>query len=115
MLQLRFEILRGENRRLEKEEVLIFSAVCVILHDLLIRMGGKRALSEDGEGSDIVMGLYEEENEKLAQSTLQGNASKMTHRESVSDTVEAEAESIMVREFGFTGQPCFRSLQNELV
>lgn len=103
VLQSRFEIIRRENRRWEKEEVLIVSEVCVILHNLHMKMGEKGAFNEDGEGSDILMELQEEVNEKIGQRTLEVNASRIANRAYVADKVEAEAEAerIMIRDFSF--------------
>lgn len=110
VLHSRFEISRLENIRLEKEDGLIVSEVCVTLHNLLIRMGEKRAFNGEVERGDILIDLYEEEREKLVQSTLEGNARKIADQESVTDTVEPEAEGIMIGDLGFTSQPCSRGL-----
>lgn len=65
VLQSRFQILRRENMRWDKREIVRISETCVILHNILIRMMQKGAFDEEvGAGetaSDIICELCEEE------------------------------------------------------
>lgn len=59
VLQSRWEIVRGENRLWDKEEVLILSEACVIIYSILVTMVHSGSL--DGDGKEITIGeIYEE-------------------------------------------------------
>lgn len=73
------------------EEVLLISDVAVILHSLLIRMGQKREFSQEGAASKILMELYDEEEEKFAQSILERIINETLENTAVPEKVEEES------------------------
>lgn len=59
VLQARFEILRRENRRWDKKEVVMISEVCAILHNIIKRMVQPGELVCE-DGGDIIQDHYHE-------------------------------------------------------
>ena len=127
VMQARFEIIRRENRRWDKNEVVMISEVCSILHNMIIRMVRLgEVVCEDG--TDIVQDLYNEEVELEAtireesRDIRDSNSHVPDGRDGTQSQVEGHAgsfsaimEEIMVREYQLTSRGAFRALQEELI
>lgn len=97
------------------EEVLLISDVAAILHNILIRMGQREAFAEEAGDSEILLELYNEEEEKFAQSTFERITNETLEIAAVAEEMEEESEGIMIRELAMTNNHCFHNLQAEFV
>lgn len=116
VLQSRFEILRRENRRWNKDEVVRISEVCAIIHNMIIRMVELGDLGDDEDDDNVLLELFEEESElnnlgsdAQALGTISTTAGEMDLGE-----FNDYAERMMIQEFTMTSRSAFATLQDEL-
>lgn len=110
VLQSRFEVLRRENRRWTKGDVVRTSEVCAIIHNMLVKMVEAGDVMDD-DGDNIIMELYNDEQEDANEVAEDDNSRVVP----LQLGFQAYAESVVLREYQMTSRPAFLRLQDELI
>lgn len=110
VIQARFEVLRRENRRWVKGDIVRTSEVCAILHNMLINME-KSGEVFDEENDNLVMEMYNDEQEVLQELDTENN----NHQVPLENMFNSYAESLLHREYEMTSRTAFHRLQDELI
>ena len=71
VLQTRFEILRREMRKWDFNELVRITNVCIILHNMIVRMQQNGDFEEEAQGVDVVTELLEEEEQMRGNSFME--------------------------------------------
>ena len=115
MLQIRFEILRRENRRWDVDEIVSITNTCVIIHNMIIRLRQFSGYSDIYEDYKNVHEMLLNESEQLVKSNqeLQRNIDKITGE--MVHLVQLEADRLFIRDFEITNQHEHIRLQSALL
>ena len=120
VLQARFRILRLENHRWDREEIIGISNTCVILHNLLIRMSQRGCFAEDIaeelEDIDIIGEMHAAEGARSAtrEEELQALQQERAEVEASLDPEEL-VDDLILRETELTSGELHDRLQRDFI
>ena len=115
VLQSRFEILRREFRYWDRDFIVQVTNVCVILHNLIVRMQQKGDFTDEAAGTDIVTELYDMERMATLQSRTELEHNLTQQEGGDVDGGEDEADGVLASQLDYTDVADFISLRSELI
>lgn len=115
ILQIRFAIMRREFLGWDINEILKITNVCVILHNMMVRMNQNGDLTEEMGEDDAVTEIMDMEQEMSEQSWIEYNENVVLVQESREEQLEAEGERLIMKEYFLTNVYEHESLKEELI
>lgn len=115
VLQTRFEILRREIRKWELDSIIQITNVCVLLHNMIIRMHQNGEFEEEAGGINVVTELLEEEEQMRGESYMEFEENRRIIEQQIVPNVDEEIERLLVREMMLTSQDGHMELMEEMI
>ena len=115
VLQSRFEILRREMRGWDVEDVVKISQVCVIMHNMIVRMQQNGDFREEAGGQDLIREFYNTDMESTRISREEYAQNRIRNRSGTIRNWQEEVDRMVLMEQLYTGRYLFFEREDELI